>query len=191
MDFSKLSAAERNAAIAAAVVVVTALISIATGWGPLMWIPLLAGVAALAVIFGSQVMPTVTLPGSNGTLLVLAGGIATLVWVVVVLDWAEYIGENLVNLDTLQFLVGLAAAAFLTWLGWQTLQAEGGRFQLGAASTSSAPAASTEPAPPPPPTADASPAMPAAAAQSGNEPAEAVAPEEPQRTDGDDERTTV
>lgn len=164
MDFSKLSSTERNAAIAAAVVIVTGMISIAQGWGALMWIAVLAGVAALVVIFGAQVMPTVRLPGSSGSLLTLVGAIALLVWIVVLIDEFDFVANNLINLDTLQFLVGLAAAAVLTWLGWQTLQAEGGRFQLGTSGARTAPAA----------TADGSAATPAAAAQSGNEPAQAA-----------------
>jgi energy-coupling factor transporter transmembrane protein EcfT len=191
MDFSKLSSSERNAAIAAAVVVVTGLISIANGWGALMWIALLAGVGALVVIFGAQVMPGVKLPGSTGSLLVLVGAIALLVWIAVLIDEIGFVVDNPINFDTWQFLIGLIAAAALTWLGWQALQSEGGRFQLGT------PAGS----PTPPATADASASTPAAAAQAGNEPAQAVAPpaasaEAPQPAaqdmaegDGDEERS--
>jgi hypothetical protein len=151
MNFSKLSYFEKVAAVAAAVVVITALISLANDWGPLMAISLLAGLAALVVIFLPQMAPATALPGSKGSLLTAAGAVATVVTAVVAFSWIGWIGEHLGTFDTLQFLLGLVAAVVLAWAGWQVLRAEGGKLQFGT-SRPMAPAAPTmapsEPIPP-------------------------------------------
>ena len=69
MDFSKLSSNDRTALIAAVVVVVTALISVANNWGVFMILSLLAG---LAVIFAGGVSWLSLLPGQT-----LSSAIAT------------------------------------------------------------------------------------------------------------------
>jgi hypothetical protein len=131
MDFAKLSQTEKMVVYTSAVVVITALISIARDWGSLMFIPLLAGAAALVVVFAPQVMPNTRLPGSNGSLLTVLGAVALLVWVVVLIDNLGWVGDHIVHWDTLQYVIGLIAAAVLTWTGWQILQAEGGRIRFG------------------------------------------------------------
>ncbi|HEX6129246.1 MAG TPA: hypothetical protein VF071_09520 [Candidatus Limnocylindria bacterium] len=155
MDFGKLSSSEKMAVYAAVVVVVTGLISVVNDWGTLMLVAVLAGVAALVVVFAPQIMPGTRMPGSNGSLLVVLGGLAVLIWVVVLIDNLEWVAEHIANLDTLQFTIGLIAAAVLTWTGWQTLQAEGGRMRFGTAGESSpqAPAAAPASSPAPPPAA--------------------------------------
>ena len=131
MNFSKLSYFEKVAAVAAVVVVLTALISLANDWGILMAISLLAGLAALVVIFLPQTAPSTTLPGSKGSLLTAAGAVATVVTAVVAVSWIGWIGEHLGTFDTLQFLLGLVAAVVLAWAGWQVLRAEGGKLMFG------------------------------------------------------------
>jgi hypothetical protein len=145
VSFSKLGYFEKVAAVAAVVVVITALISLANDWGILMAISLLAGLGALIVIFLPQTAPTTALPGSKGSLLVATGAVATVVTAVVALTWIGWIGEHLATFDTLQFLLGLVAAVVLAWAGWQVLRAEGGKLQFGAA----APVAAAAPTMPP------------------------------------------
>jgi len=131
MNFSKLSQSEKIAAVAALVVIVTALISIAWDLGLLMAVPLLAGIAVLAVVFQPQMAPTMSLPGSRGSLLVTVGVIAAAATVITALNYVGYITRNLVDIDTLQFLLGLVAAVVMAWSGWQVFQAEGGKFMIG------------------------------------------------------------
>lgn len=164
MDFSKLSQNERMAAIASAVVVVTALISITQGWGTLMWVALLAGIAALLVIFAPQIMPGTRMPGSNGSLLTVLGGIGTLVWIVVLIDNLGWVGDHIIHWDTWQYIIGLIAVVGVTWYGWMMLQGEGGQMRFGSSSAGTSPAAGTPPpatpAAPPPPAAPAPPTAP-------------------------------
>ncbi len=135
MNFARLSYFEKVAVVAAVVVVVTALFSLANDWGILMAVSFLAGLGVLFVAFQPQMAPAMALPGSKGSLLVTLGALATIVTAVVGLTWIDWIGRHLGELDTLQFLVGLVAAAVTTWAGWQVLRAEGGRFQLGSRPT--------------------------------------------------------
>lgn len=157
VNFSKLSYFEKVAAVAAVVVVITALISLANDWGILMAVSLLAGLAALVVIFLPQTAPATRLPGSKGSLLTAAGAVATVVTAVVAFTWIGWIGEHLGTFDTLQFLLGLVAAAVLAWAGWQVLRGEGGKLMFG----TSRPMAAAGPAmPPAEPMAPAEPTMP-------------------------------
>jgi len=142
MNWSKLSQAERIAVVAAVIVAVTALLSLSNDWGILMAVSLLAGLGVLAVVFLPQMAPTMSLPGSKGSLLVALGAVATVATVVVALGWVTWIVEHLGSFDTLQFLVGLVAAVVMAWAGWQVLQAEGGKFRIGTAGQA-------PPAPPP------------------------------------------
>jgi hypothetical protein len=140
--FSSLTANDRMAAIASVVLIITGLISISTAWGPLVIISVLAAVLALFAVLQPQVAPTVKLPMTKGVLLVAAGAAATVVLLVVALDWLGYIIGNLLNLDTIQFAIGVAAAIVLLVSGFRAYQAEKGVV--------SAPA-EAPPAPPAPP----------------------------------------
>jgi hypothetical protein len=167
MDFSKLSQTEKMATYASVVVVVTALISIARNWGSLMFIPLLAGVAALLVIFAPQIMPNTKLPGSNGSLLTVLGVASVLVWLVVLIDNLGWVGDHIIHWDTFQFVIGLIAAVGLAWYGWQGVQAEGGSLRFGSAGAAGTgapppPAAPPQAAPPPAAPPPATPAEPPA-----------------------------
>jgi len=129
VNFSSLSSSDKMAVIAAAVVVLTGLFSFANEWGGLMLIPVIGGLLVLGVLFMPQ---SVARLGSRGTLILAAGAVSAVVWIIVALDWIGWIGEHLATLDTLQFLVGLVASLWLAWTGWQAFQAEGGKFQIGA-----------------------------------------------------------
>ena len=157
MNFSKLSYFEKVAAVAAVVVVITALISWANDWGNLMVISLLAGLGALLVVFLPQMAPATALPGSKGSLLVATGAVATVVTAVVAVGWISWIGEHLGTFDTLQFLLGLVAAVVLAWAGWQVLRAEGGKLQFGTSRPVAPAAPTTTPAEPTVPPAEPTP----------------------------------
>jgi len=125
--FSTLSANDRLAAVAAAVVIITGLISIATQWGPLVFLSLAAGVGALFVVLQPQIAPAVKLPMTKGVLLLGLGAIATVVLLVVALVWIDYIlTPPIFVLDTIQFFIGVVAAIVMLFAGWRAYQAEKG-----------------------------------------------------------------
>jgi hypothetical protein len=161
MDFSKLSANEKLATYSAVVLVLAGIIS---NWGGLLWLSILAGLAALVVIFLPQMSPTTALPGSKGSLLVAVGGIAAAGAVIEILRYLSYFFNTLDDFQTWLFLVALIAALALAWAGWQAFQAEGGKFQVGmqGSGTAATPSASGPPptTPTPPPPAAAPPAEP-------------------------------
>lgn len=169
MDFSKLSSADKQVVYAAAAVVLLAIVALVRAWGGLVFLPLLGGLGALAVVFMPQMSPTTRLPGSRGSLLLISGAVAGVFWLLAALAWLDYIFGNLVRFDTILFLLGLAAALWLAWLCWQAFQGEGGRFQVGTAGASGGPPAAaatpTDAAPP--------------AASQPMAPSEPVAPSEP------------
>jgi hypothetical protein len=136
--FSALSGNDRTAAVAALIVVITGVISLAWRWGFLMFIPLLAGLLVLFVLFQARVAPTVKLPASKGMILLGAGAAAALFWILVAFQWLGYITDNVASIDVLQFFVGLVASIVLLFAGWRAYQADSG----------AAPAA-PPPAPPP------------------------------------------
>jgi hypothetical protein len=150
MDFSKLSQNDRMASGAAVVVILAGLIS---NWGSLFWISILAAIVALIVIFLPQLSPSTALPGSKGSLLVASGGVAGLFGVIEVLRYLGYIGKYFGDFGTLMFLIAVIAALVLAWTGWQAFQAEGGKFQIGAAAPPTTPPPSNPPPSSPPPSA--------------------------------------
>lgn len=174
MDFSKLSASEKMAVYAAVAVVILAIYSLAYRWGGLMALPLIGGLGVLAVIFLPQMSPNMSLPGSRGSLLLIAGGAAALFWALNTLVWLGYIFDSFDEVDTWIYLVGFAAALWLGWQCWRAFQAEGGTFRLGSAEASAAPApaAPEAAAAPPPPVAASEPADSPTAAEvdEGDEP---------------------
>jgi hypothetical protein len=144
--FSALSANDRLAAIAAIVVVITGLVSLFWRWGALMFVPTLAALAVLFILFQARLAPNVKLPMPKGVLMVGLGGLAAIVWILVTFQWLGYIMEFLVSIDVLQFFVGLIASLVLTFAGWRAYQAE-----KGTAPAASPPAAHPPAAPPPAP----------------------------------------
>jgi hypothetical protein len=150
MDFSKLSSNEKMAVYASGVVGVLAIYSLATDWGALMILPLLGAVAVLVVVFLPQMSPATQLPGSKGSLLLIAGVVAAAFWLLAALSWLNYILGNLGVIDTLLFLLGLAASLWLAWTTWQAFQEEGGSFSIGMSSGGGTMGMGSTPPPPPP-----------------------------------------
>jgi hypothetical protein len=131
MNFSALSSSDRLAAIAAAVVIITGLISIASQWGALVFLSLAAGVVALFVVLQPQIAPAVKLPMTKGVLLLGMGAISTVVLLVVALQWIDYIlTPPILVPDTIQFFIGVIAAIVLLFAGWRAYQAEKGTTPL-------------------------------------------------------------
>ena len=127
MNFSALNANDRLAAVAAVVVIITGLISIAQAWGPLVFLSLAAGVGVLFVVLQPQIAPAVKLPMTKGVLLLGLGAIATVVLLVVALSWIDYIlTPPIFVFDTIQFFIGVVAAIVMLFAGWRAYQAEKG-----------------------------------------------------------------
>jgi hypothetical protein len=165
MDFSKLGSNEKLAAIGAVAAIVGAILSFGGGGT----FTLLTGVAMLIIVFLPQFSPTTTLPGSKGSLMLIVGGVAgiaallSLLAILTVLGaFALYGGIWFVGL-----LLSTAGGLLMGWASWREFQAEGGKFNLGAAS-------SAPPAPPAPPAAPAEP--PAAPPAPPAAPAEPMSP---------------
>jgi hypothetical protein len=135
MDFSKLSSNDKTAVVASAVVVVTGLISIVNGWGGILVVALVGAVAMLAIAFMSS-SPGARLPGSKGSLMLVAGGAEAVAWVIAALTWLGWIFGHLGDVDTLQFVLGLAASLLAGWTGWRAFQSEGGKLRLGSSQDS-------------------------------------------------------
>jgi hypothetical protein len=128
---SKLSANDRHASVAAVVVVFSGLVSVLDDWGAILVLAVLAAVGALGVVFAPRLAPAARLPGSKGSLLVIAGVVAVLSWIVSTVTWLDWIFGHLLDIYTLVFLFGLAGAALMAWTGWVALSAEGGKLRLG------------------------------------------------------------
>jgi uncharacterized membrane protein len=124
MNLSKISGTDRIASAAAAIIVVTALLSISSEWGLLMVLSLLAGVGTLAVVFQPQLAPARTLPATKATLLLALGATAAISTTLVAIDWIGWIFKHPTRFDTIQFLVGLAAAIALAVVSYRGFRAE-------------------------------------------------------------------
>jgi hypothetical protein len=132
MNFSALSATEKMAVYASLLVAVLGLWSLSQGWGGLLILAVLAAIGMLLVLFAPALMPRTKLPGSKGSLMLVTGGVAAVVWALSALTWIGWIFGHLATIDTLQFVVGLLAALAMGWFGWQAFQAEGGKLEIGA-----------------------------------------------------------
>jgi hypothetical protein len=165
MDFNKLSANDRIGAIAAAVVVVAGLVAALTyGTYAIAWIAVLAALAMLFVIFQPQIAANASLPGNKGSLMLLTGGIAGVIMVLALLVNIRFT-FNLFGVTDVLYLLTVAAALVMAWVGWQEFQAGGRSFQVGmsASSAPSGPSATAAAQPPPttvPPTSPPPPATP-------------------------------
>jgi hypothetical protein len=124
MDFTKLSQNDRITLGAAAVVVVTALLSISNDWGALMLLSLAAGAGAIAVIVQPIAAPAATLPVTRGVALLGLGAIATVATGLSGLNWLGWIVEHLASFDTIQFMTGFAAAVVVLFFGYTAFKAE-------------------------------------------------------------------
>jgi hypothetical protein len=124
MDLTKLSSNDRITLGAAGVVVITALLSIGNDWGALMFLSLVAGAGTIALVLQPMFAPALALPVTKGAALLGLGAMATVATGLSGLNWLGWIIEHFARFDTIQFIVGLAAAAILLWIGFQTFQAE-------------------------------------------------------------------
>lgn len=141
MDLSKLSSNDKLAAIGAVAAIVGAFLSFGGGGS----FGVLTGIAMLIIVFLPQFSPSTTLPGSKGSLMVIVGGVSALGAILGLLAiltvfgaFAFYGGGYFIGA-----LIGTAGQALMAWAAWKEFQSEGGKFNVGMASTPPAP-----PAPP-------------------------------------------
>ena len=168
MDFSKLNQNDKTAALASAVLVITGLVAATTYTSyAITWLAILAAVGMLFVVLQPQIAPSVKLPGSKGSLMVVLGGIAGVIMLLALLTTLGFIFVAFGFADIL-FLAAILAGLTMAWTGWAAFQAEGGKFQIGTSSAAAAP--QTTPASTETPAA-AAPAAPPAPAASEPEPA--------------------
>ena len=150
MDFSKLSSNEKLAAIGAVAAIVGALLSFGGGGT----FTLLTGVAMLIILFLPQFSPNTTLPGSKGSLMLIVGGVAGIAALLSLLAILTVLGAFALygGLWFVGLLLSTAGGLLMGWASWKEFQAEGGKFNLGTASSA--------PPPPVPPTAPPAPPAP-------------------------------
>lgn len=125
------SAAEQFARGGAVMVLIFGLIS-QSSWGSLVLLGVLAAVVALAVILQPRFMPSAPLPGTRGSLLAAAGGLAGVAAILETISEFGWILGHLTSLDTWVFALFVIGALGMAWGGWLILKAEGGRFRIGA-----------------------------------------------------------
>ena len=139
MDFSKLGQNEKLAVYGAiASIVGPVLSSMGFGFG-VGWLTLLLAIAMLAIVFLPQFSPQTTLPGSKGSLMLVVGGIAAVSAALALLGsigLLGFFGSNIVFV--IGWLLGIVGGLLMGWAGWQEFQAEGGKFQLGSATRTTA-----------------------------------------------------
>lgn len=139
MDFSRLGQNEKLAVYGAiASIVGPVLSSMGFGFG-VGWLTLLLAIAMLAIVFLPQFSPQTTLPGSKGSLMLVVGGIAAVSAALALLTsfgLLGFFGSNIVFV--VGWLLGIVGGLLMGWAGWQEFQAEGGKFQLGNATTPAA-----------------------------------------------------
>lgn len=127
MNLSTLGKTDRLALGAGTIIAITALLSIANEWGAAMALSLAAGAGAIGVVLQPRIAPTATLPASKAMLTLGFGAAATLATGLVALDWIGWILEHPFRFDTIQFLLGLAAAVALLALGYDAFRTERSR----------------------------------------------------------------
>lgn len=178
MDLSRLNANERLAFWGAIASIAGTVLTIFGGYGAGaggLWLTFLLAIAMIVILFLPTWSPQTTLPGSKGTLMLIVGGIAAIgavLGLLVLLPLLAFFGSF--PLFVIGILVGIAGGLMMGWAGWQEFQGEGGKFQLGTASSSSSTAATAARTDAPPRSADVPPAA------AGTTPPE-TAPTDPDR----------
>lgn len=147
MDFSRLGPNEKLGTYGA-------IAGILGGLFGGQWLILILGVLMLLIVFLPQWSPQTALPGSKGSLMVLVGGIAALgslfgLFVLLTFFSAFALFAGFLGLFTIGLLVGIVGGFVMGWAGWQEFQAEGGKFQIGTGTASTA--AGNQPSAPPAP----------------------------------------
>jgi hypothetical protein len=146
MDFSKLDQNEKLATYGAIAGIVGGILG-----G--QWLILILGVLMLAVVFLPQWSPQTTLPGSKGSLMLVVGGLAALgslfgLLVLLTIFSALAFVAGFLGLYWIGLLVSVIGGFVMGWAGWKEFQAEGGKFQIGNASTGSSAPSGPPPAAP-------------------------------------------
>ena len=157
MDISKLNANERLAFWGAVLSIIGTILTVfgyAGGAGGL-WLTFLLAIAMIVILFLPTWSPQTRLPGSKGSLMLLVGGIAAIGAVLGLFGLLAFLGllgayAGFVLLPLLGLALGIIGGLMMGWGGWREFQAEGGKFQLGAATTSGAPPPSAAPPAAPP-----------------------------------------
>lgn len=164
MDFSKLGQNEKLAVYGSIAVIIGGIVGVSYG---LTVLAVLAAIGMLAIVFLPQFSAGTNLPGSRGSLMLVAGAVAG---VILVLALILYVGIVFVafGVRDLFFLIAVAGGILMAWAGWQEFQGEGGKFQIGSPAGGAAPAQRPSSVPPP-----------AATAQSSQSPAAAPPPATP------------
>ena len=152
MDFAKLGQNEKLALYGSLALIVGGIVGYTYGIGGL---GILAALAMLLIIFLPQLSPGTSLPGTHGSLMVAAGGLAGVSMALALLS--AFASNILSNLDfrDIFFLLAVVGGLLMAWAGWQEFQSEGGKFQLGTTGTGAGTASTTTAPPtsaPPPPT---------------------------------------
>lgn len=165
MDLSKLSSNDKLAALGAVLAIVGAFLSFGGGGS----FGVLTGIAMLIIIFLPQFSPSTKLPGSKGSLMLIVGGVAGIGAILALLGILAVLGAFGAYGGTwfIGLLLGVAGGLLMGWASWKEFQSEGGKFNVGMASTPPAPPAPPAQSytPPPaqtytPPPAPAAPAEP-------------------------------
>jgi hypothetical protein len=146
MDFSKLDQNEKLATYGAIAGIVGGILG-----G--QWLILILGALMLAVVFLPQWSPQTTLPGSKGSLMLVVGGLAALgslfgLLVLLTIFSALAFVAGFLGLYWIGLLVSVIGGFVMGWAGWKEFQAEGGKFQIGNASTGSSAPSGPPPAAP-------------------------------------------
>jgi hypothetical protein len=158
MDFSKLSSNDKLAVIGAGLAIVGALLAFGGGGS----FGLLTGILMLVIVFLPQFSPNTTLPGSKGSLMLIVGGVSAigaLFALLGILSFMGAIGGLYGGTWFIGLLLSTAGGLLMGWASWKEFQAEGGKFNVGMASTTPPPPPAPPAAPPPPPPAPMSSTM--------------------------------
>jgi hypothetical protein len=150
MDLSKLNSNERLAFWGAILSIVGTILTIVGGYGGGaggLWLTFLLAIAMIVILFLPTWSPQTTLPGSKGSLMLIAGGIAgigAILGLLVLLPLFGLLGAF--PIFVIGLLIGIVGGLMMGWGAWQEFQAEGGKFRLGTAPTTpgTPPPASTE-----------------------------------------------
>ena len=164
MDLSKLNSNERLAFWGAIFSIVGTILTVIGSYGGGaggLWLTFILAIAMIVILFLPTWSPQTVLPGSKGSLMLIAGGIAAIgaiLGLLGLLAVIAFLGD--IPLFVLGLLLGIVGGLMMGWGAWQEFQAEGGKFQLGTAPSAAgaSPPASTDARPV---TTDASTARPA------------------------------